>query len=44
MRKPCVFIKIGYTQGLNGSNILVLKEKDAKNYKPTFDGWEMERI
>lgn len=25
--KPCVFIKIGYTQGLNGSNILVLKEK-----------------
>ena len=26
--KPCVFIKIGYTQGLNGSNILVLKEKD----------------
>lgn len=28
--KPCVFIKIGYTQGLNGSNILVLKEKDVK--------------
>ena len=28
--KPCVFIKIGYTQGLNGSNILVLREKDVK--------------
>ena len=28
--RPCVFIKIGYTQGLNGSNILVLKEKDVK--------------
>ena len=27
--RPCVFIKIGYTQGLNGSNILVLKEKDV---------------
>ena len=25
-----MFIKIGYTQGLNGSNILVLKEKDVK--------------
>ncbi len=28
--KPCVFIKIGYTLGLNGSNILVLREKDVK--------------
>ena len=27
--RPCVFIKIGYTHGLNGSNILVLKEKDV---------------
>lgn len=28
--KPCVFIRIAYTQGLDGSNILVLKEKDVK--------------
>ena len=28
--RPCVFIRIAYTVGLNGSNILVLKEKDVK--------------
>ena len=28
--KPCVFIRIGYTLGLDGSNILVLKERDVK--------------
>ena len=28
--KPCVFIQIKYTQGLDGSNILVLKEQDVK--------------
>ena len=28
--KPCVFIRIGYTVGLDGSNILVLKEHDVK--------------
>ena len=28
--KPCVFIRIGYTLGLDGSNILVLKESDVK--------------
>ena len=28
--KPCVFIRIGYTVGLDGSNILVLKEGDVK--------------
>lgn len=28
--KPCVFIRIAYTVGLNGSNILVLKEHDVK--------------
>ena len=28
--KPCVFIKIKYTVGLNGTNILVLKEHDVK--------------
>jgi len=28
--KPCVFIKIAYTVGLDGSNILVLKEHDVK--------------
>ena len=28
--KPCVFIQIKYTQGLDGSNILVLKEHDVK--------------
>ena len=27
--KPCVFIRIAYTVGLDGSNILVLKEKDV---------------
>ena len=27
---PCVFIQIKYTVGLNGSNILVLKENDVK--------------
>lgn len=28
--KPCVFIQIRYTLGLDGSNILVLKEQDVK--------------
>lgn len=28
--KPCVFIRIAYTIGLDGSNILVLKEHDVK--------------
>ncbi len=28
--RPCVFIRIGYTVGLDGSNLLVLKEQDVK--------------
>ena len=28
--KPCVFIQIKYTKGINGSNLLVLKEHDVK--------------
>lgn len=28
--RPCVFIQIKYTVGLNGTNILVLKEHDVK--------------
>ena len=28
--KPCVFIQIKYTLGLDGTNILVLKERDVK--------------
>ncbi len=28
--KPCVFIQIKYTVGLDGTNILVLKEHDVK--------------
>ncbi|MBQ4537958.1 MAG: flagellar motor switch phosphatase FliY [Lachnospiraceae bacterium] len=28
--KPCVFIQIKYTKGLDGTNILVLKEQDVK--------------
>ncbi|MBO4882781.1 MAG: flagellar motor switch phosphatase FliY [Lachnospiraceae bacterium] len=28
--KPCVFIRIKYTKGLDGSDILVLKEQDVK--------------
>jgi len=28
--RPCVFIQIHYTNGLDGTNILVLKEKDVK--------------
>lgn len=28
--KPCVLVKIGYTKGLDGSNILVLREIDVK--------------
>lgn len=28
--KPCVFIQIYYADGLDGNNILILKEKDAK--------------
>ena len=28
--RPCVFIQIKYTAGLDGSNILVLKEHDVK--------------
>ncbi len=29
-QKPCVFIQIRYTAGLDGSNIMVLKEQDVK--------------
>ena len=28
--RPCVFIRIAYTVGLDGSNILILKENDVK--------------
>ena len=28
--KPCVFIQIKYTSGLDGTNILILKERDVK--------------
>ncbi len=28
--KPCVLVKIGYTKGLDGSNILALREHDVK--------------
>lgn len=28
--RPCVFIQIKYTQGLDGTNILILKEHDVK--------------
>lgn len=28
--KPCVFIRIAYTMGLDGSNLLVLRERDVK--------------
>ncbi len=28
--RPCVFIRIGYTVGLDGSNVLVLKDRDVK--------------
>ena len=28
--KPCVFIQIKYTTGLDGHNILILKEQDVK--------------
>ena len=28
--RPCVFIRIAYTVGLNGSNIMVLRENDVK--------------
>ena len=29
-QKPCVFIQIRYTAGLDGSNIMILKEQDVK--------------
>lgn len=28
--KPCVFLQISYTSGLDGNNVLVLKEQDVK--------------
>ncbi len=28
--RPCVFIRIAYTAGLEGSNVLILKEQDVK--------------
>ena len=28
--RPCVFIQIKYTQGLDGTNILVLRDRDVK--------------
>ena len=29
-QRPCVFIQIKYTSGLDGSNIMILKEHDVK--------------
>jgi len=30
--RPCVFIQISYKEGLDGNNILILKEKDVNHY------------
>ena len=30
--EPCVFIQIYYEDGLDGNNILILKEKDGKDH------------
>ena len=40
--RPCVFIQIKYTTGLDGHNILILKEHDVKmEYSDEFDNGEV---
>ena len=31
--RPCVFLQIKYKEGLDGNNILILKENDVKSYR-----------
>ena len=43
--KPCVLIRIGYTKGIDGSNVLVLRERDVKvitNLMMGGDGTELD--
>lgn len=45
--KPCVLIKISYTKGLDGSNLLIMKENDVKvitNLMMGGDGTNVENM
>ena len=45
--KPCVLIKISYTKGIDGSNLLILKENDVKiitNLMMGGDGLNVENM
>lgn len=42
--KPCVFIQIYYADGLDGNNILILKEKDVKVIADLMMGGEGEYV
>lgn len=42
--KPCVFIQIYYQDGLDGNNVLILKEKDVKVITDLMMGGEGEYI
>lgn len=42
--KPCVFIQIYYADGLDGNNILILKEKDVKVIADLMMGGEGEQV
>ena len=42
--RPCVFIRIAYTVGLDGSNILVLKERDVKIITDLMMGGDGENV
>ena len=42
--KPCVFIQIYYADGLDGNNILILKEKDVKVIADLMMGGEGEHV
>ena len=42
--RPCVFIRIAYTVGLDGSNILVLKERDVKVITDLMMGGDGENV
>lgn len=37
--KPCVFIKIGYTQGVKWKQYSRTQRKGCKNYNRPYDGW-----
>ena len=37
--RPCVMLQISYKEGIDGNNVLILKERDVKIITDFDDGW-----